>query len=89
VLTGVKGVEPQYQLVLTREGHLDALEVQVEVAPAFFSDTIKGLEHLEHEISEKIRATLGIGAKVKLVEPKTIERSIGKAKRVVDTREKE
>ncbi len=88
VLTGVHGVEPQYQLVLTKEGHLDALEVQVEVAPAFFSDTIKGLEHLEQEIGDKIRSTLGIGVKVKLVEPKTIERSIGKAKRVVDLREK-
>jgi phenylacetate-CoA ligase len=89
VLTGVHGVEPQYQLVLTKEGHLDALEVQVEVSPAFFSDTISGLEHLEQEIGDKIRSTLGISVKVKLVEPKTIERSIGKAKRIVDMRDKE
>ncbi|MCE5239984.1 phenylacetate--CoA ligase [bacterium] len=88
VLTGVKGVEPQYQLVLTRAGRLDALEVQVEVSPQFFSDTIAGLEHLEQEIGAKIRSTLGISVKVKLVEPKTIERSVGKAKRVIDLRDK-
>ncbi len=88
VLTGVKGVEPQYQLVLTRVGRLDALEVQVEVSPQFFSDTIAGLEHLEQEIGAKIRSTLGISVKVKLGEPKTIERSVGKAKRVIDLRDK-
>lgn len=89
VLTGIKGIEPQYQLVLTKVGHLDALEVQVEVSPAFFSDTIKGLEWLETEVRAKMRSTLGIGVKVKLVEPKTIERSVGKAKRVIDLREQE
>ncbi len=89
VLTGIKGIEPQYQLVLTRVGHLDALEVQVEVSPSFFSDTISGLEELEAQVRCKIQSTLGISVKVKLVEPKTIERSIGKAKRIVDLREKE
>jgi phenylacetate-CoA ligase len=89
VLTGIQGVEPQYQLVLTRQGHLDALEIQVEVSPQFFSDTIAGLEGLEREIGRKLQSTLGISVKIKLVEPKTIERSIGKAKRVIDQREKE
>ncbi|MEI6501817.1 MAG: phenylacetate--CoA ligase, partial [Armatimonadota bacterium] len=89
VLTGIHGIEPQYQLVLTKAGHLDALEVQVEVSPAFFSDTISGLEGLEAEVRGKIQSTLGVAVKVKLVEPKTIERSIGKAKRVIDLREKE
>lgn len=89
ILTGIHGVEPQYQLVLTKRGHLDHLEVQVEVSPEFFSDTIRGLEGLEHEIANKIRANLGVGVEVKLVEPKSIERSIGKAKRVIDLREKE
>lgn len=89
ILTGIKGVEPQYQLVLTKMGHLDELEVQVEVSPAFFSDTIRGLEGLEREVGDRLRSTLGISVKVKLVEPKTIERSIGKAKRVIDLREKE
>ncbi len=89
VLLQIAQVEPQYQLVLTKQGHLDHLEVQVEVSPQFFSDTIKGLEGLEHEIADKIRANLGVGVAVKLVEPKTIERSLGKAKRVLDLRDKE
>ncbi|MEN6544866.1 MAG: phenylacetate--CoA ligase [Armatimonadia bacterium] len=89
ILTGIKGVEPQYQLVLTKVGHLDALEVQVEITPQFFSDTIKGLEGLEGEIASRIKSTLGISVKVKLVEPKSIERSIGKAKRIIDLRDKE
>jgi len=61
--------------VLTKVGHLDALEVQVEVSPAFFSDTIKGLEELETEVRNRIQSTLGVSVKVKLVEPKTIERT--------------
>lgn len=89
ILTQIAQVEPQYQLVLTKRGHLDHLEVQVEVSPQFFSDTIRGLEGLEQEIADRIRANLGVGVAVKLVEPKTIERSIGKAKRVLDLRDKE
>ena len=89
ILTRIAEVEPQYQLVVTREGRLDRLEVQVEVSPQFFSDTISGLEELEHKISGRIQSALGLSVSVKLVEPKTIERSIGKAKRVFDLREKE
>ncbi len=89
VLMGVAGVEPHYQLVLTKEGHLDALEVRVEVSPQFFSDTIAGLEHLEKQVAQRIHAALGIQVKVRLVEPRSLERSIGKAKRVVDLRSKE
>jgi phenylacetate-CoA ligase len=89
VLTGIHGVEPQYQLVLTKQGNLDRLEVQVEVSPQFFSDTIGGLEGLEKEIGDKIRGNLGVSVVVKLVEPKSIERSVGKAKRVLDLRDKE
>jgi len=89
VLIGIAGVEPHYQLVLTKEGHLDALEVRVEVSPQFFSDTIAGLEHLEKQVAQRIYAALGINVKVRLVEPRSLERSIGKAKRIVDLRPKE
>ncbi len=89
VLTAVEGVEPQYQLVLTRQGRLDSLEIQVEVSPTFFSDEVRHLEELSRKIGEKITSTLGIRVDVKLVEPKSIERSEGKAKRVIDLREEE
>ncbi len=62
------------------------LEVQVEVSAAFLSDTIKGLESLEKKIQSELASALGIKCRVKLVEPKSIERSIGKAKRVIDLR---
>jgi phenylacetate-CoA ligase len=66
--------------------NLDVLEVWVEVDKQFFSDEIKKLEDLKKKIQHNIESTLGIGAIVKLVEPKTIERSEGKAKRVIDKR---
>ncbi|MCD6360235.1 MAG: phenylacetate--CoA ligase [Armatimonadetes bacterium] len=89
VLTSIEGVEPQYQLVLTREGRLDNLEVQVEVSAEVFSDEVGRLEQLAETIRDKVTSTLGIRVDVKLVEPKSIERSIGKAKRVIDLREEE
>jgi phenylacetate-CoA ligase len=89
VLTAMPGVEPQYQIVVTREGHLDVLEVQVEVSPGIFSDTVRDLESLERRIGDALRTALSVSAKVKLVEPKTIARSEGKAKRVVDLRKEE
>jgi phenylacetate-CoA ligase len=89
VLTQIPGVEPQYQIVVTREGHLDVLEVQVEVSPGIFSDTVRGLEQLEARIGDDLRTALSVSAKVKLVEPKTITRSEGKAKRVLDLRKEE
>ena len=87
VLGQVQGVAPHYQLVLTREGRLDQLEVRVEIAPEIFSDTVRGLEHLQAEVGDKLHHVLNIRAKVTLVEPKSLERSIGKAKRVIDQRE--
>ncbi len=80
-------VEPHYQLVVDRSGRLDELEVWVEVSEKMFSDEIRQLEEVERKIHHKIESTLGINVKVKLVEPKTIERSQGKAKRVVDKRD--
>ncbi len=86
VLMTIEGVEPHYQLIVTREGSLDVLEVQVEVNESVFSDQIKGLEGLARKIEREIKDLLGVTCKVKLVEPKTIQRSEGKAKRVIDKR---
>ncbi len=86
VLTRVEGVEPHYQIVVGREGHMDTLEVQVEVTPHIMADTIGGMERLEREIARELQATLSLTAKVRLVEPQTIARSEGKAKRVIDLR---
>ncbi|MGC9316675.1 MAG: phenylacetate--CoA ligase family protein [Armatimonadota bacterium] len=87
VLLKIEEVEPHYQLVLTREGRLDNLEVQVEVSPSMFSDEVRKLEAVEEKIRERLNSAIGIRMDVKLVEPKTIERFAGKAKRVVDKRE--
>jgi phenylacetate-CoA ligase len=86
VLMAVEGVEPHYQLIVSREEALDVLEVQVEVEEAIFSDTIRSLESLSRRVEHTIKDLLGVSCKVKLVEPKSIQRSEGKAKRVIDNR---
>jgi len=87
VLIEIEGTEPQYLIVVNRgEKHLDEVELQVEVKKDFFSDETKGLEKLRNRIENIMKSRLQISIKVKLVEPKTIERSIGKAKRVIDNR---
>jgi phenylacetate-CoA ligase len=88
VLIGIDGVEPHYQLIIDRDENLDTLEVQVEVNEQTFSDEIKILQDLSARIRKEIKDLLGITCKVRLVEPKTIARSEGKAKRVVDNRPK-
>lgn len=87
ILMEIEGTEPHYQLVINRKGKLDEVEVQVEVSPQMFTDEVKGLEELQEKVCEEIQSSLGIGVSVKLVEPKTIQRSEGKAKRVIDQRE--
>jgi len=87
VLMKVDGIEPHYQLVVDREDKLDKLTVMVEVGERLFSDEVKRLQTLEKKISNDIKEYLGISAKVKLVEPKRIVRSQGKAVRVIDNRE--
>ena len=83
----IEGTEPQYLIVVSRgDSHLDEVELQVEVKQEFFTDETKGLEALRSKIQDVMKSRLQIGIKVKLVEPKTIERSIGKAKRVIDNR---
>lgn len=87
VLVSIEGVKPHYQIVVDRKaGGLDELEILVEVEEQFFSDEIKKLQAFEQKVRHEIESLLGVGAKVKLVEPKTIERSEGKAKRVIDKR---
>ncbi|MDR0443858.1 MAG: phenylacetate--CoA ligase [Treponema sp.] len=86
-LIEIEGTEPQYLIVINRgASHLDEVELQVEVKKDFFTDETRGLENLRSRIENIMRSKLQISLKVKLVEPKTIERSIGKAKRVVDNR---
>ncbi|NLL73323.1 MAG: phenylacetate--CoA ligase [Clostridiales bacterium] len=77
---------PHYILIVDRINNLDVLEIQVEVEERFFSDEIKSLERLTKKISNLLQAALGLAVKVKLVEPKTIARSQGKASRVIDRR---
>jgi len=77
---------PNYHLVVDRVNNLDTLEVQVEVSERMFSDEIRRLEQLEHVIKHQLDSVLGISSKVTLVEPKTLARSEGKAKRVTDKR---
>ncbi len=86
VLLEIGQTAPHYMLIVDRIGTLDTLEVWVEMTPELFSDAVKKIEGLEKLITKEIEGTLGISAKVKLVEPKTIERSEGKAKRVIDKR---
>ena len=87
VLTQVEGVTPNYVIVLDKKGVLDKLEVWVEVDENVFTDAVGGLEELKRRLEQELLNNLYINAKVKLVEPKTLERSMGKAKRIVDRRE--
>lgn len=86
-LIEIEGAEPHYLIVVDRGySHLDEIELQVEVKQEFFSDETKDLEGLRHRIESVMKSKLQVGLKVKLVEPKTIERSMGKSKRVIDRR---
>jgi len=86
VLLEMSETEPHYQLIVEREGTLDVMKLLVEVQEQFFSDEIRELEALRKKITANIQGTLGISVDVKLVEPKTIERTAGKSKRVIDNR---
>jgi phenylacetate-CoA ligase len=86
VLLRVEGVEPHYRIEVDRVGSLDQMTVIVEVNETIFSDEIKALEALESRIRKEIESILNVRVQVKLVEPKTVERSMGKAVRVIDRR---
>lgn len=86
ILLEIEGVEPHYLVIVNCVDNLDEITVQVEVSEKIFSDEIRKLEGLERKIKDEVRSNLGIGIKVQLVEPKTVEQSMGKAKRVIDNR---
>ena len=86
VLMDMSETTPHYQLIVRRENNLDTLEILVEIDQKNWSDSIRELEGIRRRIENNIKSMLGIGAKIRLVEPNTIERSEGKAKRVIDNR---
>lgn len=86
VLLSMGNISPHYLLIVDRIGNRDTLEIRVEMNDEIFSDAIKSLEEMENRIKQAIESTLGISAKIRLVEPKSIPRSEGKATRVIDKR---
>jgi phenylacetate-CoA ligase len=86
VILEMSEIKPHYLLIVDRVNNLDTIELQVEVDEAFFQDKISQLQSLRNKIQNNLESTLGLGIKVTLVEPKTIERSEGKSKRVIDKR---
>ena len=85
-LLKVEGTLPHYQIILTREKGLDEVEVQVEVTKEIFGDTVGALETVQSEIGHSIETLTGLRMKVRMVQPRTIQRNEGKAKRVIDQR---
>ena len=85
-LLSIGEASPQYQIILERDGSLDIMTVELEISPNTFIDHVKGMEELKQKIRRQIESVLGISCNVRLVEPKTIARSEGKAKRVIDKR---
>ncbi len=81
-----EGITPNYQIIIDRENNTDTLDVNVEMTESLFADDVKSIERIENRITSDLRSILGLGAKVHLVNPKTIARSEGKAKRVIDNR---
>jgi len=86
-LLKIDGLEPHYQIIVTRPQHLDELEVQVETSPELFSDEVKELVNIKKKIENRVHDEIGLRVNVTLVEPKTLPRSEGKAVRVIDKRE--
>ena len=86
VLVGMEGVAPHYMLVVDRVNSTDKLEVQVELTEEMFTDKVGEIEGLRNQIADKIKSVVGISAKIQLVPPRTIPRSEGKAKRIIDNR---
>ncbi|WP_338833404.1 Phenylacetate-coenzyme A ligase [Moorella humiferrea] len=86
VLMEIEGVAPHYQLIVSRRNYLDELEIRVEVNPEFFSDRYRELEELEEKVAGRLHTVLQLKARVRLVEPYSLPRSEGKARRVIDLR---
>lgn len=86
VILDMKEIKPHYRIIVDRVNNLDTLELQVEVDEEFFQDRISQLQRIRSNLQDKLESATGLGIKVTLVEPKTIERSEGKSKRVIDKR---
>ncbi len=86
VLVGMKDVSPHYQLIVRREGFADTLEIRVELSDISLLESYGKIEELQNRIRHNMHTVLGIQCKVSIVEPNTIERFVGKAKRIVDLR---
>jgi len=86
VLLEMSEIKPHYLIIVDRINNLDTLELQVEVDEVFFQDQISQLQALRGKLQDNLENAIGLSIKVTLVEPKTIERSEGKAKRVIDKR---
>lgn len=87
VITGFEEIAAQYQIILTTKGPLDNVELQVETVPDFDFDEIRKLEDLKRRLGAELKSNLQVAVTIRIVEPKTIERSEGKAKRIIDLRE--
>jgi len=88
VLVDIDGLAPHYQIILYKKGFLDDIEIRVEISEVAFTDKYAELEAIEQKLKQQLYKTLSLNPKVKLVEPNSIERTAGKAKRVIDNRNK-
>ena len=86
VLLSIGEVQPHYQIVVDRVNNLDTMTIEIEISESTFTDNVKGIEAFERKVGGRINSVLGVGAKIRLVEPKSVARSEGKAKRVIDNR---
>lgn len=86
VITSTPGLAPHYLIIVDKKGYLDEIEVQVELSPEGFSDRYKDLASLEEQLRNRLQATLSLTPRVKLVEFGSLERTTGKARRVIDRR---
>ncbi|MBP1668281.1 MAG: phenylacetate--CoA ligase, partial [Bacteroidetes bacterium] len=86
ILLEMSEIKPYYQLIVDRVNNLDEIELKVEVEEQFFQDEIGQLMALRQKLQQNLESSLGLSIKITLVEPKTLERSEGKSKRVIDKR---
>ena len=86
VILEMEEFEPHYLLIVDRKNNTDTMELQVEVRPEYYSDEINKMLALKKKLAGRLQSVLGLGVDVRLVEPRSIERSVGKAKRVIDNR---
>jgi phenylacetate-CoA ligase len=86
VLLSIGEVMPHYQIIVDRIHNADIMTVEIEIPEGMFTDNVRGIEAFEKKVSGQMNSVLGVSAKIRLVEPKSIARSEGKAKRVIDNR---